>query len=120
METTRIPDSTSLPDTLSTKNGIKTTVIFRYEDYDVTGLFVENNYVYHITRHAEKSVRAEKIAAGPGNDWIYAEFKDYYDILCGKETSVSPEDFVRPVFVMNAIMRAIESGREEPVNEIKF
>ena len=120
IETVMVAFGKDIKSVCAFRNGIKTTVIFRYDDYDVTGLFVENNYVYHITRHAEKSVRAEKISAGPGNDWIYAEFKDYYDILCGKKSDVSPEDFVRPVFVMNAIMRAIESGKEESVNEIKF
>lgn len=102
------------------KNGIKTTVIFRYADFDVVGLFVENNYVYYATRHAEKAVKASKIAGGAGNDWIYNEFKDYYKLLDGGETGVSPEDFVAPVFVMNAIKRAIDSGNEEAVHEICF
>ena len=102
------------------KNGIKTTVIFRYADFDVVGLFVENNYVYYATRHSEKSVKGGKIASGVGNDWIYNEFKDYHNLLCGGETGVSKEDFVAPVFVMNAIKRSIDSGKEECVNEIKF
>ncbi len=102
------------------KNAEKTTVIFRYEDFDVTGLFVENNYVYYATRHAEKGVKASKISSGAGNDWIYAEFKDYYNLLCGEKTGVSPEDFVAPVFVMNAVKRSIDSGNEEAVNEIKL
>ena len=102
------------------KSGIKTTVIFRYEDYDVTGLFVENNYVYHATRHAEKSVKGDKVCSGAGNDWIYAEFKDYYNLLSGGESGVSKEDFVAPVFVANAVLRSINSGKEEAVHEIKF
>jgi len=102
------------------KNGIKTTVIFRYEDFDVVGLFVENNYVYYATRHAEKGVKASKIAGGAGNDWIYNEFMDYYKLLEGGKTGVSPEDFIAPVFVMNAIKRAIDSGDEEKVHEIKL
>ena len=102
------------------RTGIQTTVIFRYPNFDVTGLFVENNYVYYATRHSEKGVKAGKIASGAGNDWIYNEFNDYYKLLCGGKTDVSPEDFVAPVFVANAVLRALESGNEEPVHEIKF
>ena len=102
------------------RTGIQTTVIFRYPNFDVTGLFVENNYVYYATRHSEKGVKAGKIASGAGNDWIYNEFNDYYKLLSGGKTDVSPEDFVAPVFVANAVLRALESGNEEPVHEIKF
>ena len=102
------------------KNAEKTTVVFRYENYDVMGLFVENNYVYHASRHAEKAVKSGKISSGAGNDWILAEFRDYYNLLEGGETGVSPEDFIAPVFVMNAVKRSIDSGREETVNPIKL
>ena len=102
------------------KNAEKTTVVFRYEYYDVVGLFVENNYVYHASRHAEKAVKSGKISSGAGNDWILAEFRDYYNLLEGGETGVSPEDFIAPVFVMNAVKRSIDSGREETVNPIKL
>lgn len=102
------------------KNGIKTTVIFRYESYDVTGLFVENNYFYYAERQAEKSFKSGRISSGAGNDWIYAEFKDYYGLLSGGTTGVSPEDFIAPVFVTNAIKRSIDSGNEETVHQIKL
>lgn len=102
------------------QNGIKTTVVFRYSDFDVIGLFVENNYVYYAERHAEKAVKGAKVSSSADNDWIYAEFKDYYNLLSGGSTGISPEDFVAPVFVMNAIKRSIDSGNEEQISEIKF
>ena len=102
------------------RNGIKTTVVFRYDDYDVTGLFVENNYLYYAERQAEKNFKSGKISSEAGNDWIYAEFKDYYNLLEGGVTGVSPEDFIAPVFVTNAIKRSLDSGKEERVNPIKL
>lgn len=102
------------------KNGIKTTVVFRYEDYDVVGRFVENNYVYWASRHSEKDVKSGRIASGVGNEWIFNEFMDYYNLLSGGESCVSKEDFVAPVFVANAVLRSINSGKEEAVHEIRF
>ena len=97
-----------------------TTVVFRYSDYDVTGLFVENNYVYYAQRMAEKSVKGDRLAMNADNDWIYAEFKDYYNILNGGETGVSATDFLAPVFVACAIERSIKSGKEEKVNTLSL
>ena len=102
------------------KNGIKTTVVFRYESYDVTGLFVENNYYYFAERQAEKSAKGMKLYSRGGNDWIYAEFSEYYQLLSGGEQGISARDFIAPVFVMNAIKRSIDSGKEEAVNPIEL
>ncbi len=102
------------------KAGISTTVIFRYEDYDVTGVYTENNYLYYASRIAEKGARMEKITLGTGRelDWMYKELKEYYDILNGAERAMSTEDFLAPVFIANAIKRSIDSGEEEKVNPV--
>lgn len=102
------------------KAGISTTVIFRYGDFDVTGLFTENNYLYYASRIAEKGAKMEKIAHGTGrdHDWMYKELKEYYDILHGGERKMSTEDFLAPVFVANAIKRSIDSGKEEDVHPV--
>ena len=102
------------------ENGKKITVIFRYEDYDVTGLFVADNSYYFAERHAERGFRSSKLASGAGNDWIYSEFSEYYELLNGGEREGTPEDFIASVFVMNAIKRSIDSGKEEAVNQIKL
>ena len=102
------------------KAGISTTVVFRYEEYDVVGLFTENNYLYYASRIAEKSAKMEKISLGTGreHDWMYKELKEYYDILHGGERGMSTEDFLAPVFVANAIKRSIDSGKEEEVHPV--
>lgn len=102
------------------KNGIKTTVIFRYEDYDITGLFVENNYYYFAERQTEKGSKGMKLYSREGNDWIWSEFSEYYKLLSGGDQVIAPSDFIAPVFVMNAIKRSIDSGKEEKVNAISI
>ena len=47
-----------------------------------------------------------------------AEFKEYYDLLVGGKMNQSYEDFFGCVFIINAIMRALESGKEEPVGRL--
>ena len=43
------------------------------------------------------------------------EFELFYKILKGEEQHKSYEDFMAPVFVINAISRSLESGNEEVV-----
>ena len=102
------------------QNGRKYNVVFRYEDYDVNGIFVSDNSYYFAERQAERGFRSAKVASGAGNDWIYSEFTDYYRLLCGEDRIGTPEDFIASVFVMNAIKRSLDSGNEEKVNEIKL
>ena len=49
------------------------------------------------------------------NDWFYREFSEFYGILSGEAQTVSYREFVSPVMIMNAIMRSLTSGEEEPV-----
>ena len=52
---------------------------------------------------------------------VYAsEFAEFYDILSGGECKTDVRDFVAPVFIMNAIERAYNSGKCEPVNKIEI
>ena len=90
------------------------SVIFRYEDYDIQGLFVYNNYMYYAARFAEKSNVGDTINLS-GNSCFYNEFAEFYKLMCGEEQSMSYEDFIAPVFVMNAIERSMASGKEEKV-----
>jgi len=100
---------------IASKNGDVTTVIFKYEAYDAVGVFTENNYLYYAERFSEKGVHGAPVASTQGNDWYYMEFKEYAEILRGKEQSMSYTDLIAPVFIMNAIEKAIKSGKEETV-----
>ena len=49
---------------------------------------------------------------------IPVEVRAFYDLLKGGAQEENYGDFIAPVFIMNAILRSLESGREEAVREI--
>jgi hypothetical protein len=50
------------------------------------------------------------------HNWFKSEFDEFYALLNGTESPVSYRDFISSVFVMNAIVRSLESGKEEKIN----
>ena len=95
------------------QNGADLHVLFHYEDYDCVGLFCDNSYHYYAARMAETASVGFEIPST--NDWFYREFSEFYGILSGEAQTVSYREFVSPVMIMNAIMRSLTSGEEEPV-----
>lgn len=94
--------------------------LFNYETYDVSGLFVNNNYRYYAGIDCENG--SEHAVCDLLNDHFLEEFMNYYNILKGGEMHQSYEDFFAPVFILNAIVRSIESGKCEKVlsvNDVK-
>jgi len=71
-----------------------------------------------LTRMAEKTVNSAEIPSTSA--WFEEEFKEFYALLSGGEQPSSYKDFIAPVFVMNAIKRSIESGKEEAVNTFEI
>ena len=105
---------------LAVKSGEVVTVLFRYDKYDVTGIFVEHDYFYSVTRllsckdDCKDGIKTAEIIV---NENVFArEFDEFYDLLSGGEQQLSYNDFVAPVFITSAIMRSLESGKEEKVN----
>jgi len=96
--------------------GKTTNVQFNYEDYTVNGVFVDDNYVYYACRFADKSVKGMNLESTEEHNWFDSEFSEFYSILLGGESPVSYKGFISSVFVMNAIVRSIASGKEEKVN----
>lgn len=99
------------------QNGGIITVVFRYADYDIVGLFTEGYYSYYAERSSENGVHGEVF---PLEICFQTEFDEYYSLLCGGAQKKSYEDFIAPVFVLNAIQRSLDSGKEECVNEFKL
>ena len=93
-------------------------VIFRYDGFDVTGTFCEKMYTYYAARYAEKETQggivdiSDRLA-------FYKEFDEFYKLLCGEAQTVDFDDFISPVFIMNAIDRSLASKKEEIVKEYK-
>ena len=100
------------------ENGGQIHVLFHYEDYDCVGLFCDNNYYYYASRMAESDAHSFIIPST--EDWFYEEFKEFYGLLSGEAQTVTYEEFISPVFIMNAIQRSLVSGKEEAVGRIEL
>ena len=100
------------------QNGKQIHVLFHYEDYDCVGLFCDKNYVYYVSRMAEKDVKGFVIPSS--DDWFYEEFKEFYGLLEGGEQAAAYDAFVSPVMILNAIERSLQSGQEELVNKAEL
>ena len=102
------------------RNDDRVNVLFKYDGFEVYGLFVESNYVYNVTRFAEeKSSGGDLIRNVPGNVWSLMEAEEVYELMSGAESNISYDDFISPVFIMNAIYRSMKSGKEEKIREYK-
>ncbi|MBQ5820902.1 MAG: Gfo/Idh/MocA family oxidoreductase [Clostridia bacterium] len=106
------------PRTVTAKqNGNQIHVLFHYDEYDCIGLLCDKNNFYYAARMAEKSANSATVTF---SDWYYREFSEFCALLSGGEQQTSYEEFISPVFIMNAIVRSLESGKEEPVREIEI
>lgn len=100
---------------IACRTGDQITCTFRYDGFDVNGLYVNKNAVYYAAAQFGSCVEGQVIAMAGA---FSKEFHDFYDLLHGKPQSQSYEDLFAPVFIMNAIDRALQSGKEEPVHRI--
>lgn len=90
----------------------------KYDGYNVQGTYVEHTGYYSATVYGSKSAKAEILKFTP--DSFSHEMDDMLALLHGEEMKKSYEDFIFPVFVLNATVRALESGKCEKLNEIKI
>lgn len=98
------------------RNGKQIHVLFHYENYDCVGLFCDNNYRYFASRMATNATSSFDIPIT--EDWFYREFKEFYALLSGEEQKTEYGEFISPVFIMNAIARSLQSGKEETVHYV--
>lgn len=89
------------------------TVIFRYEEYDVVGLYTENSKHYSVSVAFKNQMLTSD--ATIGQDCFTRELDEFCALLAGEEQEVSYKDFIAPVFVLNAIDRSLATGKEEIV-----
>lgn len=94
------------------------TATVRFDGFNVLATYVEKTGYYSATVCGSKSVSAKVLNFT--NDAFSHEMDDMQALLDGGEMEKSYESFVYPVFVMNAIVRALESGKAEKLNEIKI
>ena len=101
------------------RKGKTITVVVRYENYDVTALFTDGVYVYSASRASTEKTVASDFKVDGHSPCFKIEFDEFYSLLSGGEQKMSYDDFIAPVFVMNAIVRALDSGDEERINTFK-
>lgn len=94
------------------KNATGINVVFSYDEYDVTGMFAEKNYVYYAVRHSEKGVSGGEFEVEAAA--FRKELEEFHNILLG-ENGDTKEHMLKPVYVMEALVRSIDSGKEEQV-----
>ena len=99
------------------QNGGKITVIFRYDEYDIVGLYVSGNYQYYISRDSDSGVNGTPLEVLGTSACFRMEFDDFVRLVRGGEQHQSYEDLIAPVFVCCAIERSLLSGKEEAVKE---
>lgn len=87
--------------------------IVRYDEYTVNITYTSGSSVYYA------SISCADAVIGSAYDFsgcFEKEFFEFYRLLRGEPQNQSYEDFFAPVYVLNAIYRSIESGREEKVH----
>ncbi len=103
-------------------NGGNLSVVFRYDTFDVTGLFIDQNYsCYYAMRVSENYVVGSEFPINENSECFKLEFDEFYELLNGNtEQRLSFKDFIAPVFVMNAVNRSLQSGNEEIIKEYEL
>ena len=90
--------------------------VAKYKDFPITGSFSSEGWYYHATVFGGKDLKADKFefTSYP----FECELDDMHDLLCGKEMKESYDDFIRSVFILNALEASMKSGKAEKVNVI--
>ena len=95
------------------------TVIFRYDGYDITGLYLDNNYSsYYAMRVSETRNKGGEFTVSGDSPCFERELSEFYSLLSGEDMPRSYEEIISPVFIMNAIERSLKSGKEECVSVV--
>ena len=96
------------------QTGTETHILFHYESYNCVGMYSSYCGHYHISRVAVDYTKSCPIPDSLPN-CFEREFEEYYTLLSGGKQKLTFEEFASPVFVMNAIKRSLESGKEEEI-----
>lgn len=81
--------------------------IANYRDFSVTATYGPMNY-YIVDAYCDKGAERVQISFR-SEDW-HAELAEFYHLLKGGEMEVSYDEFINPVFIMNAIEQSFITG----------
>ena len=99
---------------LALENGETKNVIFRYDSFDAIGTYADNSSAYYAARYTKTTSHGGECDLSASACFLF-EFEEFVSMLNGAEQKISYEDFISPVFIMNAIERSLKSGKEEEV-----
>ena len=85
-------------------------VLFRYDEYDIQGFYGSHSDHYYISLFTFKGTRSEPIEFQ--QEIFREEFDHFYRLLKGETPEQDAKRFIAPVYLMNAIEKALESGEE--------
>lgn len=100
---------------LAQKNGETLTFVAQYPEFSVTGTYAEGLKYYNVSVFGADSARNENLKLTP--DSFRHEMDSMLSLLEGKPMEKTYESFLYPVYVMNAILRSLDSGTWEPVGK---
>lgn len=95
------------------RNGPVITCVVHYETKDVILEFTEGMNYYYASVSFDNDFKGAKYDVT--HEMFGLEFLEFYKLLKGEEQRDSYEDFIKPVFVLKSIERALASGKEEPI-----
>lgn len=102
------------------QNGKTISVLFHYDEFTITGLFSEESWKYYAMRQAMDGEKGAFFPVTGDNVCFEREFEEFYELLVGGKQKCTYEDFIAPVFILNAIERSMASGKEEKVNKFSL
>lgn len=88
------------------------TAILHYDGFDVNLNFRGDTSLYYALLSGTDMVIGDRFDCGAHYG---DEFMEFYDLLKGGEMKRSYEDIFAPVYVLNAMYRSMESGKEEEI-----
>ena len=95
-----------------------TTATLRYPEYDVSLEYVDGNYKYVATVSAEKGFFGGEYPVD-GSLYVH-ELEAFHSLLIGGEGKTSADEFISPVYVINALYEAIRTGEEVKIERSYF
>ena len=102
----------------ASKTDFGVTIEAFYDDFSVVGTYLEKISYFAATVYGSKGLRYEKLNFTPQS--FRHEMNDMYDLLLCKDMKKSYESFVKPVYIMNAILRSIESSTTQTVGNLNI
>ena len=92
------------------------TLTARYDNFNVVGTYVAKGRYYSASVYGAESLHTEVLDFNP--DCFHHEMDAMQALLDGGQMTKSYESFIRPVAIVETILRAVDSGKWETVPQI--